>query len=271
MIPRFPRSRTFVPLGILLALPPLLLLAPGARALEPGEFDPARFDAMLVKYVADGRVDYDAWKTGGVAELDAFLDSLAVYDLSSVIGKEPRVSFLLNAYNAWVIRQVLDHYPVKSVKDIPGFFDKNRRKIAGEERTLNDIEAVLAEILPHQPEFALGLCTGAIGGPWMRETAYRSEFLGPMLARNMAEAVQRKRLYYDAAANEMHCPPEVDRYMDKYKALPQGIASALANYLSLSAIIALNTKNPKFVVDPVDWSLNEIPPHRTHPDGSKGP
>jgi hypothetical protein len=160
---------------------------------------------------------------------------------------------------------------VKSVKDIPGFFDKNRRKIAGEERTLNDIETTLAEILPHRPEFALGLCTGAIGGPGMRETAYRSEFFEPMIAKNLADAVRRKRLRYDPAANEMHCPPEVDRYMDNYRALPQGISSVLANFLSLSEIIALNTKNPKFVVDPVDWALNEIPPHRANPDGSKGP
>jgi hypothetical protein len=256
---------------MLLAFAPLLLYAPGARALEPGEFDPARFDALLVKYVADGRVDYEAWKASGVAELDAFLDSLAVYDLSSVIGKEPRASFLLNAYNAWGIRQILDHYPVKSVKDIPGFFEKNRRKLAGEERTLNEIEATLAEILPHRPEFALGLCTGAIGGPGMREIAYRSEFFEPMLAKNLTDAVHRKRIYYDAAANEMHCPPEIDRYMDKYKALPQGIGSVLSNDLSLGEIVALHTKHPKFVVDPVDWSLNEIPPHRTNPDGTKGP
>jgi hypothetical protein len=271
MMPRFPWSRLSALRGALFALAPLLLLAPGARALEPGEFDPARFDALLMKYVADGRVDYAAWKSGGVAELDAFLDSLAVYDLGSVMGKEPRASFLLNAYNAWVVRQVLDHYPVKSVKDIPGFFDKNTRKIAGEERTLDGIETALAELLPHRPEFALALCTGAIGGPALLETAYRSDIFEPMIAKTLRGTFQRKRIRYDPAANEVHCPPEVDRYMDRYKALPQGILSAFSSHLTLSEIIALNTKQPKFVVDPVDWSLNEIPPHRTDPNGVKAP
>jgi hypothetical protein len=244
----------------LLCLIPAILAPRTSLALEPGEMDPARFDQLLKKYVADGRVDYSAWKAGGTEALDAYLDSLAVYDLTRVLGKEPRAALLMNAYEAWSIRQILEHYPVKSVKDIPGFFDKNTRKIAGEDRTLDGIEAALAELIPHSPEFALALCNGTLGGPRIVEEAFRSDTLARRFDAAMKAAVADKRMYYDPKANEMHYPPQVVKYLPQYEALPNGIAGKFANALGLSNLMALTSKHPKVVEDPIDWGLNGLPP-----------
>ena len=239
----------------------LAVLTPGqSPALEPGELDPEPFDLLLEKYVAEGRVDYARWKSGGTAELDAFLDSLAAYDLTQVMGKEPRVAVLMNAYHAWVIRQVLEHYPVKSVKDIPGFFDKNTHKVAGEDRTLNDIEAALDELLPHQPEFALVLSNGTVSGPRMIEEAFRSDNLARRMTLGLKDAVQSKRIWYDPKTNEMHYAPQIVKYLPRYEALPNGMAGKLGSTLTLSEVMALATKNPKVVEEPQDWSLNGLPP-----------
>lgn len=229
-------------------------------ALEPGELNPEPFDLLLKKYVAEGRVDYPRWKSGGVAELDAFLDSLAAYDLSNVMGKEPRAAVLMNAYHAWVIRQVLEHYPVKSVKDIPGFFDKNTHKIAGEDRTLNDIEAALDELLPHQPEFALVLSNGTVSGPRMVEEALRSDNLARRMSQGMKDAAQSKRIWYDAKTNEIHYAPQIVKYLPRYAALPNGMAGKFGSTLALAEVMALANKNPKVVEEPQDWSLNGVPP-----------
>ena len=229
-------------------------------ALEPGEQDPEPFDGLLKKYVTEGRVDYARWKTGGTEQLDAFLDSLAAYDLTRVMGKEPRAAVLMNAYHAWVIRQVLEHYPVKSVKDIPGFFDKNSHKIAGEPRTLNDIEAALDELLPHQPEFALVLSNGAVGGPPMVEEAFRSDNLTRRLAKGMKTAADSKRIWYDAKTNEMHYAPQIVKYLPRYAALPDSMPGKWGTTLTLSEVMALATKNPKVVEEPQDWSLNGLAP-----------
>lgn len=35
---------------------------------------------------------------------------------------DQRLAFLINLYNAATLRLVTDHYPVKSIKDIGGFF-----------------------------------------------------------------------------------------------------------------------------------------------------
>ncbi|HET9233884.1 MAG TPA: DUF547 domain-containing protein [Candidatus Eisenbacteria bacterium] len=229
-------------------------------ALEPGELNPEPFELLLKKYVAEGRVDYARWKSGGITELDAFLDSLAAYDLTSVMGKEPRAAVLLNAYHAWVIRQVLEHYPVKSVKDIPGFFDKNTHKIAGEERTLNDIEAALDALLPRQPEFALVLSNGTMSGPPMVEEAFRSDNLARRLNQGLKDAAHSKRIWYDAKTNEMHYAPQIVKYLPRYQALPNGMAGKFGSTISLAEVMALSTKNPKVVEEPQDWSLNGLPP-----------
>jgi len=262
-MPFAPPRTTLVALSFLLCL-----LSPRfAQALEPGELNPQPFDNLLKKYVADGKVDYSRWKAAGTKDLDAFLDSLAAYDLTRVMGKEPKAALLVNAYHAWVIRQILEHYPVKSVNDIPGFFDKNTRKVAGQERTLNDMEAALAELIPHEPEFALVLSNGSLGGPKMVEAAVTSDNLMKRLNDGMRDAAALKRLRYDPKTNEMHLPPQIVKYLPQYEALPNGFVGKFSANLSLSDVMAWTSKHPKIVEDPVDWSLNGFPaPARTLKD-----
>jgi hypothetical protein len=221
--------------------------------------NPAPFNNLLKKYVAEGKVDYPHWKTAGTAELDAYLDSLGAYDMSSVMGKEPKAAVLMNAYHAWAIRQVLEHYPVKSVNDIPGFFDKNSRKVAGQERTLNDIETALAELIPHEPEFALALSNGTTGGPRMVEEAVTSENFMKRMNQAMKEAAALQRVRYDPKTNEMHLPPQVVKYLPQYEALPNGFVGKFGGNLTLSVVMAWTTKHPKIVEDTLDWSLNGVP------------
>ena len=251
-----PPRTTLIALSLLLSL----LGVRFANALEPGEMNPQPFDNLLKKYVAEGKVDYSRWKASGTTELDAYLDSLGAYDMTSVMGKEPKAAVLINAYHAWAIRQVLEHYPVKSVNDIPGFFDKNAHKIAGKERTLNDIEAALLEIIPHEPEFALALSNGSASGPKLMEVAINSENFTKRMNQGMKEAAALQRVRYDPKTNEMHLPPQIVKYLPQYNALPNGFIGKFGGNLTLADVMAWSTKNPKIVEDPVDWSLNGLPP-----------
>ena len=74
------------------------------------------------------------------ADLDVYLEALAEADLGGA-SPEQAIAFWSNAYNAVVAHFVLELYPdLKSVKDVPGFFDKRRQRVAGEELTLDEIE-----------------------------------------------------------------------------------------------------------------------------------
>ena len=227
--------------GCLLLVAMLAGGAGSARALEPGEFDPAPFDSLLRAYVRDGAVDYASWKRDGLVPLDRFLDAAAEYDLGSILGKEPRAAFLINAYNAWAIRQVVAAYPVERLQDIPGFFDANLRRIAGEERSLARIEADLAAMLPHQPDFVFSLSPGARDLPAPPGEACRSDDFLRRLRR--AGSAYLKGAYppvYDRGRNTLVLPPAFRGHLERFQALPKGLAGFLADYLPLVDLVALN-------------------------------
>ena len=93
---------------------------------------------LLQKHVREGQVDYKSLQKSK-AELQQLVQQIARYDLKNASASE-RKAFYINAYNALVLQQVLSHYPLKSVMDVPGFFDKQQFNVAGERLTLNELE-----------------------------------------------------------------------------------------------------------------------------------
>ncbi|MBM9501070.1 DUF547 domain-containing protein [Leptospira sp. 201903071] len=83
----------------------------------------SKFSNELKKYVQNGLVDYSAWKVNRTS-LDSYLQTLSAVEekeYSSFTNSE-KLSFLINAYNAFTIRLILDHHPLKSIKDLGGIF-----------------------------------------------------------------------------------------------------------------------------------------------------
>jgi len=250
--------RFFLAAGVLLLLGSL---APPARALEPGEFDPAILDSLLTLYVRDGSVDYAAWREDGPEALDAFLADAAAYDPWSIMGKEPKAAFLTNLYNAWVIRQVLTSDPVESVQEIPGFFDANSCLVAGENRTLDDLEKMLADLVPYLPQFALLLVPGAAGAPALPSQALTSGNYQETLDRTASlYLTTERRMWYEKETRILHVPPQIGRHLDLCENTEYGIAGFAGTYLSLAEVMAMGRSTPEVVVEEMDWTLNAAPP-----------
>src|SRR5690242_5731754 len=98
-------------------------------------------DTILDTYVRDGFVYYRALKAER-ARLDGYLAQLGSMDVDK-LSREGQIAFWLNAYNAVVLKTVVDHYPIQghapqypqhSIRQIPGSFDRLQHHIAG--RTL---------------------------------------------------------------------------------------------------------------------------------------
>ncbi len=238
-------------LGLCLPMMAAMALAGSAPAcaLEPGEFDPAPFDSLLQTYVRDGAVDYAAWKQDGLTSLDRFLDDAAAHDLTQLMGKEPRAGFLINAYNAWAIRQIVAAYPVERVQDIPGFYDGNRRRIAGEDRSLAEIEAALDAILPHQPDYIFALSSGAADMPALAGEAYRSDaFVSRIRRAASAYLTGPQPVVYDHEKNVLRLPPPFRGHVERFQALQPGLQGFLSPYIPLADLVALQTDSPKLEI-----------------------
>ena len=101
-------------------------------------------DYLLDAYVRDGEVYYRALKSDR-AKLDTYVASLAAAPVAQQ-PREAQLAFWLNAYNALVLRTVIDHYPVsgrshdypaKSIRQIPGAFERLTHRVGGKTLTLS--------------------------------------------------------------------------------------------------------------------------------------
>ena len=119
-----------------LALLALVLLGAGcATTLEPGpqglgaseltadRFTHTVFDGVLREFVdSEGRVEYARLAEESTA-LDRYYASLARRSPDShpalFRNDSERLAYWINAYNAAVLKLVLAHYPIASVKDVP--------------------------------------------------------------------------------------------------------------------------------------------------------
>jgi hypothetical protein len=137
-------------------------------------------DQMLDVYVRDGLVYYRAIKSER-GRLDRYVASLNVPAATySSWTREGQMAFWLNAYNAFVLQTVINHYPIKgkagtypasSIRQIPGAFEQIKHRAAGRTVTLDDIEKT---ILPQfkDPRMYLALGRGAVGSGRLRSEAY---------------------------------------------------------------------------------------------------
>ena len=152
-------------------------------------------DDILDLYVRDGLVYYRALRSER-GRLDRYIASLdvpqATYDGWT---RERKMAFWVNAYNVFVLRTVIDHYPIRgksanyppgSIRQIPGAFERAAHRAAGRSVTLDDIEkTILAEF--KEPRLHLALGRGAIGSGRLRSEAFAADRLAAQL-----DAVQKE-------------------------------------------------------------------------------
>ena len=145
----------------------LSLLLPILAHAESGAWQ-KDFDALLQKYVSNGGVRYAAWKSNGadVAALNKVVAAIATDGPSG--GRYDKLAFYINAYNAWIIHEVLEKYPIKSVKDLAplyGVFTGERIELGGEKMSLNHLEKdlILKGIGEPRAHFAVNCASRGCG------------------------------------------------------------------------------------------------------------
>lgn len=146
----------------------------------------AAVDALLSANVSSGTVNYRALKAKPAA-LKAYLDSLAGVAERSFKGwsKDQQLAYYINLYNAATLQLIVDHYPVKSIKDIGGWFkgpwDQPVVRLFGKKITLNNLEHDIIRKQFKEPRIHMALVCAAKGCPPLRNEAYTAEKLDVQL------------------------------------------------------------------------------------------
>ena len=114
------------------------------------------FERLLRQFVdADGNVDFDRWHQSAVDRelLDSYLAAVGRFSPAATPerfpGKSDELAYWMYGYNAYVIKSVLDHWPIKSVTDVKapieavtglGFFYRQRFHFGGAPLSLYTVE-----------------------------------------------------------------------------------------------------------------------------------
>jgi Protein of unknown function, DUF547 len=182
---------------VIVALTLLLAAAPAAQEPSVEAARRQAFDTILDLNVRDGLVYYRALKADR-GRLDGYVNSLAAVGVDRLTRGE-QLAFWLNAYNAFVLRTVIDHYPIqgrspdyppRSIRQIPGAFERRPHKVAGRTLTLDQIEQT---VLPsfNDPRVFLALGRGAVSSGRLRSEAYTAGHLEQQLTEIAGECLSR--------------------------------------------------------------------------------
>ena len=136
-------------------------------------FDHSKLDGLLKRQVdKDGWVDYRGL-TGEAEELDGYILSLRDAPFEEM-GRDERLALLINAYNAFTLRMILDYYPVRSIRDIPAKerWEAKRWQVGGYTWSLDEIEHKQIRPKFAEPRIHFALVCAAIGCPRLRNEAY---------------------------------------------------------------------------------------------------
>ena len=110
-------------IGMVAAALALSAAAPGTANAACADFDHSHdaFTQILGKHVTDdGGVKYKALIDEDKGNLRAYLKTLESCAQSDYGGwsREQQMAFLINAYNAYTLKLIIDKYPLKSIRSI---------------------------------------------------------------------------------------------------------------------------------------------------------
>lgn len=239
---------------------PLAVKMEEAYERKPGgpRFDHAALDALLKRHVKPGGfVDYKGLKAESAA-LDAYLAAVAKAPFDD-LDRDEKLALLINAYNAFTLRLILDRYPLKSIKDIPdeGRWNARRWIVGGRTLSLNQLEH--EEIRPkfREPRVHFALVCAAVGCPPLRAEAYRGEAIEAQLEAQSAETHAGARWFrFKAGEDRVELTRLYDWYAGDFEQAA-GSASRYAARWSPPLKAALDSgKSPSVKWLPYDWSLN---------------
>lgn len=247
------RTRLSVSLAVavLLALPALHAMPLGACDVTPG-FDHSKFNTLLATAVSNGRVDYSKFKNN--ANFAAYLTSLQTASVAALPVDE-RLAFWINAYNALVIKNVLDNPGMRKPVDVKGFFDAKKFKVAGKMLTLNDIENTVIRPTFNEPLIHFGLVCAALSCPPLLPQAYSAATVRTQLAANATAYLASPYNRYDAKSNTISLSKIFEWYKSDFGG-DNGLKEFVKRYGTADMKRALGARNTKITFMEYDWTIN---------------
>ena len=214
-----------------------------------GTIDLRIWDELLQRYVDDlGRVNYRRWKAEGADVLRVWLESLADVDLADFTDADARLALWLNAYNAIAISQVLEVYPIASIRPkvlgIPNwlsfldFFTRSNTIVGGKKYSLNQIEHAILRPEFAEPRIHFALVCASVGCPLLRRGAYFPESVRTQLEADASRFIHKPdKVRYDAQKKTLYLSKIFKWYEEDFVKAAGSVAEYVGRYLGPEAAV----------------------------------
>jgi hypothetical protein len=157
----------------------------------------AEWDFILKKYVHEGKVDYNKI-ISMPADLKRLNDYLMVLGNTevSLLTRDEQLAFWINAYNAFTVKLILNHYPLKSIKDIKNPWKQKLWYAGNEKLSLDDIEHIKLRNEFKEPRIHFAIVCASIGCPELYPEAFQKDNIEQLLNRVTRHFFSARRNYY---------------------------------------------------------------------------
>jgi Protein of unknown function, DUF547 len=226
-------------------------------------FDHSILDSVLKARVSEGRVDYAALSKD--PRLDDYLAKLEMADPAGLATRDERLAFWINAYNAYTLKLIVAHYPLKSIRDVPHAgldspWDIPVAKVGGRVLTLNHIEHVILRKELAEPRIHYAVVCAAVSCPPLRAEAYVAERLDQQIGEQ-ARLFLTKENRFLLKEKRAELSQIFNWFAADFGGKPEAILRSLAPYLDepIKAALASEAAQWTVVHREYDWALNAQP------------
>jgi len=193
--------------------------------------------------------------------LQAYLNALQAAPISTY-NRAEQEAYWLNLYNAVTVEVILDHFPVKGIRDIdisPGFFSdgpwgKDLVTVEGEDLSLNDIEHRILRPIWGDPRVHYAVNCASIGCPNLLPIAFTAASLDSMKSEAARAYVNHPRGV--TIEGETATISKIYLWFSQdFGETPDAIKAHLMLYADPALAAAL--KGVKEIEYAYDWALND--------------
>ena len=219
------------------------------------------FDGVLKRYVSkDGFVNYKELKED--KEFNRYIEYLSTADTDKLPSNDHRLAFWINTYNAFVLKGVLEKYPIESVLGVGwlphSFFIRKTFKTKHGNITLRELENKKLREAFQEPRIHFAINCASMSCPKLLTESYKAGKLEEQFETQATSFINDKsKNYLDKENRILYLSSIFKWYKDDFIQNGEKIEAYIARYLNPddAEFVRNNTVTIKYL--DYDWGLNE--------------
>lgn len=231
--------------------------------LRPDEFSHQLLGQVFSSHVKDGLVDYPAVQTDD--RFPAYLAQLDRMDPNALATRHERLAFWINAYNAFAVKGILDHFSPTSLVGRYRYFIGRNYRVGDSTINLYDLERHVLIKQFQEPLIHFAIVCASTSCPRLQPWSYEPDQLNMQLDRVAREFINDPtRNRFDRKKKVASLSMIFKWFEDDFTKAAGSVVSYITRYVNDPDLVQdLMQSDYRIEYLEYDWSLNGIPPRET--------